>query len=555
MLRRIPPVGGGGSGPTANAALYSTGAPAGGLGAYGAPASGVVNQKKPVPRGVRPSFPLVTNDPGPQVPPPKPMMVGMPIWGGNRPTTTDANGRPFTGMGNDVMYPGGRPPVQNRLPNPRLPDESGFLYRPQGAGPGAQPATPFQGFGNDVMRGSNGLPIGGFGWDPLMMDEEGGRGGRGRGQINSRDMIRAGSASGRPQGAQLANNTAPNYNGSRAGTQYFEVGGQWWRDPNKAVSNAGGWWNDPSGAGQDLNRYMSGLTPYGTPLGTGPGGAPLGDNGPPMTAQMRGSKSGGSRRGMAGYGGGVQDFIDATNEANKRNAKRQNNVTSGYEAMKNWITGLVGNMGEMQRKDINTTFDKEKGRLTQDMISRGLTASTVLDNMQKGNERTRGEALARLDDGLTEKMLGHVTPVWGKQLDFLTGVEENGPNLAMMAQLLQQANSAGGMNGYQGGGNGGGGGGRGFGAGIPVSIDSGSIGYQMPGGMGFGGGNWIQGGGTTIPYMQALDNRLANLRRNQNRLNYSPTGPITYSPSSMPGGLLGPGAGMGDSFDPSMYWA
>jgi hypothetical protein len=404
-----------------------------------------------------------------------------------------------------------------------------------------------------------------FGWDPIFADPT-------SFEIPRQKQKRVHGPN-RPKGAFFGNNT-PHYGTGQAGSLIFQEGGGWWRDPAYATQNAGGYWHDMSGAGQDANKAMAGLTPYGTPLGIGPGGAPRGDNGPPTTAGMRGGGGGGAMPvwgggggGMGGYGGGggggqgyapgVQDFVDYMNIANQKNADRQNNVSSGYEAMKDWIHQQMAGLGDQQRKDINTTFDKEKGRLTQDMISRGLTASTVLDNMQKGNERTRGEALNRLSDQLTMNMVNTTLPVWSKELDFLTDVHEDGPDLGLMAQLLQQANSAGGMNGYGGGGGGGyamGGGGGGMGAGVPITIDSGDIGFQIP--MMGGGGmpGWIQGGGMTVPPMRGINNYLAGLQRNQRRLlQRRPHTPMVFGPGGS--SAMGPGSGMLDMFDPDMMIA
>jgi hypothetical protein len=303
----------------------------------------------------------------------------------------------------------------------------------------------------------------------------------------------------------------------------------WWHASNgetigpgqQMLANSPGWWHG-QGEGQALNKAMAGQG--GGSMGGGAGG---------FLGGYTGGGSGGG--GNGGYGSDVQPFVDAMNHSNQRNADRQNNISDGYGAMKDWIAKMYGGLGEQQRKDIGTTFDKEKGRLTQDMISRGLTASTVLDNMQKGNERTRGEALARLDDELTKNMVGATLPVWTKELDFLTGIKDSGPDLNLMSQLLQQANSAGngGMGGY---------GGRG-GAGVPVTIDSGDIGYQMPQ---YGGGglpSWIQGGGSTLPMGRVLGNLLGQAKRNTNMVgNRTPHSPMAFGPGGRSGAMGGNGA-------------
>lgn len=466
----------GGGDPIGNSPLTGNTGAGAGLGQYGAPNSGVVNQRKPRPRGVQPEFPLVTNQPGPLTPPPKPTVMGMPVWGGPGAAAPPTSG--FQGMGNDMFYANGqgqpiRPPSPTRPGS--LPDESGTQYRPPA------PAAGFQGYGNDMFRAS-GMPAAGqanqFGWSPLMMGEQVPAGMRMARSGSGANLAASMRQQNRPVPSAMLPNAVPQGGNPMAGTMTSLPGG-WWNNPLYANSNGGGWWNDPTGAGQNLNRAMAGGGP----------GQSQGD-----TGFLGGYHAAGSGGGGGGGGSGnnsmVQPFVDSMNEANKLNRDRQGNITSGWEAMKNWIAGQYGGLGEQQRKDINTTFDKEKGRLTQDMISRGLTSSTVLDNMQKGNERTRGEALARLDDDLTRNMVQTTLPVWTKELDFLNGINEKGPDLGLMAQLLQQAGAAG------PGGNGGG-----YGAAIPMNVDMSGMDYgygQMGSPVGYGGGMMGYGGGSQM---------------------------------------------------------
>ncbi len=547
MPVKNPPPLNGGSGPAiANAGLYGSGAAGGGLGSYGAPNAGVVNQRKPVPRQVRPNFPLVTNDPGPLTPPPKPAgaIADDRFFHVGDGAAVGSNSPRFAGLtpgftDGIVAYGGGfhAPPQSPTRSSGRSAAEDGRFFN---VGGGAAPVSLPASGANEWQAYGAGSPKPGWltpgsSWSPLPAESY---------EMDAPKHERNRGGGGHARGPLLPNNTAPAYGAGTAGSTQFMSPG-WWHAANgevigpgqQQVANSPGWWHG-QGEGQALNQAMAAQAQFG-PGGGGQGG---------FLGGYVGGGGGGGGHGGGNYGNNIGDFVDAMNHANQRNADRQNNVSSGYEAVKNWIGQMYGNLGEQQRKDVNTTFDKEKGRLTQDMISRGLTASTVLDNMQKGNERTRSEALARLDDELTKNMVGATLPVWTKELDFLTDIKDSGPDLGLMAQLLQQANSAGngqgGMGGYGGGG----------GAGIPITIDSGDIPYMQPMAMGYGGGGYGNGRGMTVPAGRALDNRLALLRRQQGQIgNRSPHSPITYGPGG-PGMSPLPG-GMSDLYDPGLAWA
>lgn len=493
----------GGGAAIGNEGLYGRGAPGGGMGAYGAPNAEVVGYKKPRPPAVQPQFPQVTNEPAPLAPPPKPAFDprapgGMAVPNVQRNFLAGAGGF-------DPQAPGGiaaAAPVR------------GWFGQP-GSGGTADPQRNYFGGGEPASTPARNWLTPGTGWSPL--------------QSNAQNMrlpeLPEPDNGPRSRGPLLPGNTAPAYGAGAAGATTFMSPG-WWHASNgevvgpgqKMQANSPGWWHG-QGEGQGLNQAMAAESGQ---MGGGGGG---------FLGGYQGGGSGG------GYAPGVQEYVDSMNFANQRNAERQNNVSSGYEAMKDWIGQMYGNLGQQQRKDVDTTFDKEKGRLTQDMISRGLTASTVLDNMQKGNERTRSEALARLDDELTKNMVGATLPVWTKELDFLTDIKDSGPDLGLMAQLLQQANSAG--NG------GGGGGGYGGGAGVPITIDSGDIGYMQPvPSMSMGMGGYGNGRGMTVPFNRAMANFLGGRASQNLRNGMGPSSPIAYS-----GAMGGNGAAYPDDYD------
>lgn len=386
--------------------------------------------------------------------PPKNMAVdgGDFIYGGPKPAGGgSAAGVPgMQGFGNDMFYPAGRgssltgaaPQANNRL----VIDGPGFINQGRPPATPAGTVLPSFGTGGPMAGGAMaGMPAA-TPWTPYMQNPAGP------------------SPTAKPapaRGPLLPTNTAPNY---QQGNGISLEPGQW-HNPGYLSANGTMWNGSEPGAWNNPGYQQQ-------PPGNGYSGSGLAQGG----------------MGMGGaLGQAWQEFQDATNAANKANRERQNNITGGYEGMKNYINEQFQGLGNQQRKDINTTFDKERGNLNQGMISRGLTNTTANLNMLGGNERRRGEGLARLDDDLTRELVGNTLPVWGKELDFLNSITEKGPDAGLVAQLLKGAAA-----------------GPGYGGGIGLDMSGfGDQGYGMPGMMGAWGsplGMMGYGGGSHLAH-------------------------------------------------------
>lgn len=450
MPKRFPIDGGPGGRPTPNSPLYATGGGAG-IAAAGGPGNEPViysPSAKPVPARMAVS-PRITQNAARLQPPPQPMPQ---INSASRgPIADDRFFHVGDGGGGSALRR--RPPANtHNEPNFNTPGQwmaygSGRSAADDGryfnVGGGYQP--PARGAAGPLEWQAYGSPSRGrrqrepeLFWEPPVAEVP-------------KPPRRSGGN--RPRGPLLPGNSAPAYGASMAGTSQSLPGG-WWHDPTYAVKNAGGWWHDPSGAGQDLNRLWSGLSPSGAPL-SGGGGGFLG---------------GYQRRG----GGGGNDIISAYEAAmaaaNAANESRYNTINSGYTSGRRRASGLLDQLGDMQRYDTNRAYDANSGKIAQDAINTGLTSSTVRSNLLTGNERKRGESLARVNESLTQNRLNTEMPLLKEQLDFMERRNDVGPDLGMFARLLAQAGS---NPGYGGGG---------------MMIDStpyGMQGYAMPM---FGGG-------------------------------------------------------------------
>ncbi len=317
-------------------------------------------------------------------------------------------------------------------------------------------------------------------------------------------------------------------------------------------TNSGGYWHDPSGqTGQAANASMGGSMVYGTPGDPGSftenmnaantrnwlagmGQGSMANAGLNNMAAMTGLP-GGMASGMAGMAGAsgnplIDAYVNAMNAANQANQQRYDDILGGWQSARDWASGLMDTLGGQQRKDTETAFNKQQEELKQSMMNRGLTSSTVTDNLSKGITRTGSEAQARLAESLTREKLNTLLPIQEKQLNFMERKTEQGPDMGLFAKLMEMYGSAGGE---QGGGGGGGGGPMMFNMGNPFG---GALSYGM-GGM---GGGWAMGnGGARLKprnsnYMRGLNNSLS--RAVGPGTSYSP---ITFSPGTSMGTVWG----------------
>jgi hypothetical protein len=300
------------------------------------------------------------------------------------------------------------------------------------------------------------------------------------------------------RGPQLANQTAPNY--QNPGVRN-EAG--WWHQPdgyrqgNGQVSSFDqpGWWNDPSGhptAGVGGNGLLAG--------------------------------------GGGGYGGGGSNpFLDELKRKEAINEQRYAEGVNSRNALRQWAEGQLGQLGNQQRADTNRIFDNRQSGLTQDMIGRGLTNSTVQDNQRVGIDSERANAMGRLNESLTQQRLGTEIPLAQDLFNYQERRNDVAPDPSQYYQALAMGGGAGGG---------------------PVNIDLSGMGQggfdnsAMLGGggfpfMGYGGGyggglNGIPGGGPTVNAQSLWQNQHAgfmhDLFTKQRRM--SPSGPMVFGPDS-----------------------
>lgn len=93
-----------------------------------------------------------------------------------------------------------------------------------------------------------------------------------------------------------------------------------------------------------------------------------------------------------------------------------NRLGGGYqERLNRGLSNLQG-MGDQAKKDINRDYQGFQSRVGQDLVSRGLSASTVSSTLRSGVERERQAAVERLNENIRNERLNLDARLSGDQL-------------------------------------------------------------------------------------------------------------------------------------------
>lgn len=210
-------------------------------------------------------------------------------------------------------------------------------------------------------------------------------------------------------------------------------------DPNKPWVQGGGttpprWSIGPMGA---LVPPTTG--PYGTMANSqnlGPGVVP------PTTPTATGD---------LGTVAGVTARFDAEhNAANAANEARYNQILggygdqkAGYQKRQDDIMSMLANNGVQEKADIEQSGRDRQGAAAQDLVSRGLSATTIGSQTARGIDRSTNADLGRAAErqraqqanvqaGLSADTLG----VDANKLNFMERKTDNGPDFGSYASLI-----------------------------------------------------------------------------------------------------------------------
>lgn len=174
--------------------------------------------------------------------------------------------------------------------------------------------------------------------------------------------------------------------------------------------------------------------------------------GTPAAGAMPGAPGAAGAPGAGGAGGTPGDpatqmlteYQKAYDEARKANEARYGEILAGYkdryvQAMK----GLEG-LGNTEKGAIADRFKSNVSKISQDMVSRGLSGTTVLPSMVMGADKLQGKELGALNERLQQQRLGYQTGLSKEMLDFMERRDDTYPQSQEYINLAMALGNAGG---------------------------------------------------------------------------------------------------------------
>lgn len=245
--------------------------------------------------------------------------------------------------------------------------------------------------------------------------------------------------------------------------------------------------------GGGVHTSANGGSGIGNPWGGDNAGGPSGGGG-------AGGPSGGF--GGAGGGGGgamsntplgslVAEYQRAMNEHNAATQGLYNSNIAGYVDMWKRNMARLQGVGDQQKADLTRDFNNSGSQIDSNMIDRGMSSSTVRQNLTEGNTRERTDAMNRLQSSLNREAIGYDTQLQGNVLAQQERRQDTPPDFGQLAQLAQMLGMS----------TGGGGGGFAGGPVAPGAYGPDFSAMVNNGGFGGGGGGGQQG---LNPFQQML---------------------------------------------------
>jgi len=135
----------------------------------------------------------------------------------------------------------------------------------------------------------------------------------------------------------------------------------------------------------------------------------------------------------------IADMQKQQAAAKTANLKRYADIKAGFETRTSEaVSGLKG-AGEISRKGIVQRGAQASSAAAQDLVSRGLSGTTIAPTVQRGVQRETESNLAGLDERLRLNQAQLKSNLEKDRLLFEERREDVGPNMNLYSNLLQQA--------------------------------------------------------------------------------------------------------------------
>lgn len=239
---------------------------------------------------------------------------------------------------------------------------------------------------------------------------------------------------------------------------------------------------------------------YGSPSYNGQGGSGQGGVSPyDVPGQYQAAYNEAKLANEQRYNDILQGYINREQQLTGNQAGQMGDVLDGYEnRYQRGMENLQG-LGDQEKADTSQRYKNLASQNTQDMVSRGLTGTTIMPTMRQGIAREESDALSRVNERLQRERLNYDASLsgdalsaqerqYGQQqstygnassdtLGFMERRSDTYPDFNQLAALGQAYGAGGGSGGM---------------AGVPQGVNLAEFGYQLPGmqngQLNFGGG-------------------------------------------------------------------
>ena len=132
----------------------------------------------------------------------------------------------------------------------------------------------------------------------------------------------------------------------------------------------------------------------------------------------------------------LKQYGQGRDRAEQANEGRYQEILQGYGQRRDEGLAALQGAGAQERSDITRTFQNQGTRATQDMVSRGLTGSTIPASVQSGINRRMSDAMGSLNDRLIQQRVGIMGDYDRQRLEFMERKEDRYPKLSDLAQII-----------------------------------------------------------------------------------------------------------------------
>ena len=130
------------------------------------------------------------------------------------------------------------------------------------------------------------------------------------------------------------------------------------------------------------------------------------------------------------------EYEKAFNEAKTANEQRYGEILGGFDTLySDTMSGLEG-MGEVARKDVNSSYNKAFSQSMQGLVNSGMANSTVVPSVTLTNARQRNDAVNSLNEMLRRERLGYMNNITNSKLGFMERREDTYPDTNLYASLM-----------------------------------------------------------------------------------------------------------------------